>query len=63
MIRRKQKTMDSVYTDIVTVHGYIGASKPKWVNPDDIQYGVNSLRLEGLNIKLKCMCYIHEVFL
>ena len=29
------------------------ASEPKWVNPDDIQYGVNSLRLEGLQLKLR----------
>ena len=26
------------------------ASEPKWVNPNDIQYGVNSLRLGGLHI-------------
>ena len=26
------------------------ASEPKWVNPDDILYGVNSLRFGGLQI-------------
>ena len=26
------------------------ASKPKWVNPNDIKYGVNSLRLGSLHI-------------
>ena len=26
------------------------ASEPKWVNPNDILYGVNSLRLGGLQI-------------
>ena len=30
-------------------------SEPKLVNPDGIQYGVNSLRLRGLH-----MVYIHE---
>ena len=29
------------------------ASEPKCVNPDDIQYGVNSLRVGGLQIYLK----------
>ena len=28
------------------------ASKPKWVNSNDIQYGVNSLSLGGLHIVL-----------
>ena len=27
------------------------ASEPKWVNSNDIQYGVNLLRLEGLNLR------------
>ena len=31
----------------------MGSSEPKWVNPNDISYGVNSLRLGGLQIK--CM--------
>ena len=26
------------------------ATKPKWINPNNISYGVNSLRLEGLHI-------------
>ena len=26
------------------------ASEPKWVNPDDIKYGVNSIRLGHLQI-------------
>ena len=31
------------------------ASEPKWVNPNNIQYGVNSLRLGGLHIlPMKC---------
>ena len=29
------------------------ASEPKWVNPNDIQYVVNSLRLGGLQIIYK----------
>ena len=31
------------------------ASEPKWVNPDDIQYGVNPLFLRGLQIILDIM--------
>ena len=31
---------------------WMEASDPKWVNPYYIQYGVNSLRLEGLHIIL-----------
>ena len=26
------------------------ASKPKWINPGDIYYGVNSFRLGGLHL-------------
>ena len=29
---------------------HMEASESKWVNPDDIQYGVDSLRLGGLHI-------------
>ena len=35
---------------VITLDYYIEASEPKWVNPDDIQYGVNSLRFGGLPI-------------
>ena len=39
------------------------AFEPKWVKPNDIQYGVNSPMLEGLNL-LICfillLCIIHE---
>ena len=31
------------------INKIIGDPKPKWVNPNDIQYGVNSLKLGGLN--------------
>ena len=31
---------------------HMEAFEPKWVNPYDIQYGVNSLRLEGLQVVL-----------
>ena len=33
---------------------YMEASEPKWVNPDDIQYGINSFRLGVLQI-----CWIY----
>ena len=29
---------------------YVEAFEPKWVNPIDIQYGVNSLRLGDLHV-------------
>ena len=36
-------------------------SEPKWVNPDDIQYGVNSLRLGGLQILYtNCATQLHQ---
>ena len=34
------------------------ASKPKWVNPNDISYGVNSLRPGGLHIEIYIMCFL-----
>ena len=36
--------------NIKTYKGYVEVSEPKWVNPDNIQYGVNSLRLGGLQL-------------
>ena len=36
---------------LVDVIGYnMKASEPKWVNPNDIWYGVNSHRVRGLHI-------------
>ena len=40
----------SKYDPIFNVKLKMEASEPKWVNPNDIQYAVNSLRLEGLQI-------------
>ena len=54
--------LDSWYNHIT--HTYLsteyhtnsGTKNQKWVNPNDIQYGVNSLRLGGLHL-------IHEIFI
>ena len=37
-------------TIILSFEIYMEVSEPKWVNPDAIQYGVNTLRLGGLHI-------------
>ena len=37
------------------------ASEPKWVNSDDIQYAVNSLRLGGLLIIFKLIDSIYNM--
>ena len=38
------------------------AFKPKWVNPNDIIYGVNSLRLVALHISLCYLIFIKSHF-
>ena len=40
---------------------YMKASEPQWVNPNDIQYGVNPLRLGGLQIILIFLKTIYEI--
>ena len=36
-------------SDLIELY-YLEASEPKWVKPDDIQYGVNSLRFGVLHL-------------
>ena len=38
--------------NIKTYKGYVEVSEPKWVNPDNISYGVNSFRIGGLHINV-----------
>ena len=39
----------------------MGASEPKWVSPNAIQYGVNSLRLGSLHIQDRVNFYSKKI--
>ena len=42
------KFIELCVSKYINIDCQLKASDPKWINPNDIQYGVNPLRLGGL---------------